>query len=139
MALVDAHYNFIAVNVGAYGTNSDGDILAKSNLGKALQNNTLSVPHHAPLPGTDAEAPYVIVSDEAFPLKTYLMRPYPGKELNHFKRIFNYRLSRARRVVANFFGIIIKKFRIFTRRIQAKPENVDYIILTACILKKIQT
>lgn len=134
LALVDAHYNFVSVDVGAYGKNSDGGIFAKSNLGKALQNNSLSVPQHAPLPGTDIEAPYVIVGDEAFPLKTYLMRPYPGRELNDSKRVFNYRLSRARRTVENAFGILIQKFRIFTRRIQAKPENVDNIILTACIL-----
>lgn len=36
MALVDAHCNFIAVNVGAYGKSSDGGVLANSNLGKAL-------------------------------------------------------------------------------------------------------
>lgn len=134
LALVDAHYNFVMVDVGAYGKNSDGGIFAKSNLGKALQNNSLCVPHNAPLPDTDIETPYVIVGDEAFPLKTFLMRPYPGKELDNSKRIFNYRLSRARRTVENSFGILTQKFRIFARRIQANPENVDFIILSACIL-----
>ncbi|XP_050293847.1 uncharacterized protein LOC126734316 [Anthonomus grandis grandis] len=134
LALVDAHYNFVAVDVGAYSKNSDGGIFAKCNLGKALQNNSLSVPQHAPLPRTDMEAPYVVVGDEAFPLKNYFMRPYPGRELHNSKRVFNYCLSRARRTVENAFGILIQKFRIFTRRIQAKPENVDYIILAACIL-----
>ncbi|XP_049959534.1 uncharacterized protein LOC126476887 [Schistocerca serialis cubense] len=34
LALVDPCYNFIAIDVGAYGKNSDGGILVNSNLGK---------------------------------------------------------------------------------------------------------
>ena len=63
------------------------------------------------MPGPEAigddptQIPYVFVGDEAFPLKAYLMRPYPGRSLDsQAKRVFNYRLSRARRVVENAFG-----------------------------------
>lgn len=134
LALVDAHCNFIAVDVGAYGKNSDGGIFAHSNLGKALERGTLNIPGNAALPNTATSVPYVIVADEAFPLKTYLMRPYPGNALDNKKRTFNYRLSRARRTVENGFGILSQKFRIFNRRIQANPQNADYIILATCIL-----
>ncbi|XP_046994110.1 uncharacterized protein LOC124606186 [Schistocerca americana] len=44
LALVDPCYNFIAMDVGAYGKNSDRGILVHSNLGKSLENNTLSIP-----------------------------------------------------------------------------------------------
>jgi hypothetical protein len=40
--LVGAQYNFTAVDVGAYGRNSDG-IFGNSNLGKALQRGTLLI------------------------------------------------------------------------------------------------
>ncbi|CAF4889397.1 unnamed protein product [Pieris macdunnoughi] len=132
MALVDANYNFTIVNVGSYGKNSDGGIFANSNLGKELQRKNLSLPASY-RPGSST-APYVLVGDEAFPLKTYLMRPYPGTNLSTDKRIFNYRLSRARRVVENTFGQLTSKFRICNRRIHALPKNFDNIILSMCIL-----
>lgn len=121
--------------MGSYGKNSDGGILSHSKLGKGFDQNKLDVPEKEALPGTTNEVPYVVIGDEAFPLKTYLLRPYPGKQLdNNEKKIYNYRLCRARRVVENAFGILSQKFRIYNRRIIAKPENVDVIILTTCVL-----
>lgn len=136
MALVDANYKFIAVDVGAYGKNSDGGIFANSSFGKALEKNKLNVPKDRNLPGTQSPAPFVIVGDEAFPLKPYLLRPYPGSTINGDveKQIFNYRLSRARRVSENAFGNLVQKFRIYFRSINLFPENVDKVILTTCIL-----
>jgi len=97
MALVDANYKFIAIDVGSYGKNSDGEIFTNSSFGKALEKNKLNVPKDRNLPGTQSPAPSVIVGDEAFPLKSYLLRPYPGSTINGDieKQVFNYRLSRA--------------------------------------------
>lgn len=44
LALVDADYRFISVDIGSFGKNSDGGIFANSQLGKALSNGTLDVP-----------------------------------------------------------------------------------------------
>jgi len=44
------------------------------------------IPEPKALPGTNIKVPYVIVGDEAFPLKTYLLRPYPGKQLDNFDK-----------------------------------------------------
>ena len=75
---------------------------------------------------------YVLVSDEIFPLKPWLMKPYPGKGLPESKEIFNYRLSRCRRTIENTFGILAAKWRIFRRPIRANPETVEKII-KACV------
>lgn len=139
LAFVDANYRFIAVDIGSYGKNSDGGIFANSNLGKSLDNEKLNVPEDRILPGTNIIVPYVILGDEAFPLKTYLMRPYSGAQSKEDieKRIFNYRLCRARRLVECAFGILSQTFRIYCRRLKADPQNVNQIILTTCILHNV--
>jgi len=50
------------------------------------------------------------------------------------KSIFNYGLSRARRVVENAFGILSQKFQIYQRTLQSLLENADNIIFATCIL-----
>jgi len=92
LALVDAHYNFITIDVGAYGKIAMVEyLLMHSKLGKMLETNNLNVPSSSTLPGTSCTAPFVILGDEAFPQKTYLLRPYPGKQFdNEKKRIYNY-------------------------------------------------
>jgi len=81
LALVDAQYKFVAVDIGAYGKNSDGGILSNSNLGKALKKNKLTIPNEQYLPSTNEKLPLVVIGDEAFPLKKYLLRPYPGPQV----------------------------------------------------------
>jgi hypothetical protein len=110
LALVDAHYKFTAVDTGSYGRNSNGGIFAHSKLGKYLETH-LDIPEEKQLPRTSCLAPHVIVGHKAFPLKTY---PYPGLQSkgDNEKSIFNYWLSRARRVVENAFGILSQKFQI---------------------------
>jgi hypothetical protein len=76
----------------------------------------------------------VFVGDEAFALDENFLRPYPQKDLDHGKRIFNYRLSRARNVVENAFGIIASRFRILHTSINMKVENINYVIMAICSL-----
>lgn len=136
LALVDADYKFITVDVGAYGRNSDGGIFRSSSLGQALANGTLNIPPPKSLPLSDVITPHVIVCDEAFPLTKNTMRPFPGNALenNRDNKVYNYRHCRARRVVENAFGILAKKFKIYNRKFNLKPENMDTVILATTVL-----
>ncbi|XP_031329354.1 protein ALP1-like isoform X1 [Photinus pyralis] len=136
LALVDANYKFIAIDVGSYGRNSDGAIFSNSQLGKSLASKSMNVPHDKPLVEGGEALPLVIVGDEAFPLKNYLLRPYSRQNIagNEANKIFNYRLSRARRVVENAFGILSARWRIFLRYMEVQPDKVDTIVLASCCL-----
>jgi hypothetical protein len=134
MAVVDADYKFVLIDVGAYGRNSDGGIFANSAFGQSFLSNTLDIPANQPLPYTQQVMPLTIVGDEAFPLKPNIMRPFGGKNLPEIKRIFNYRLSRARRVSENAFGILSNRWRIFRRLIHGYPSSVELYVKASCIL-----
>ncbi|GBP81676.1 Putative nuclease HARBI1 [Eumeta japonica] len=95
LALVDDDYCFSYINVGTNGRASDGGVYQKSNLAQAMENNNLNLPDQS-----------VIVADAAFPLKTYLLKPYQTTPTRR-EKIFNYRLSRARRIVENAFDMYI--------------------------------
>ena len=74
------------------------------------------------------------LGDEAFPLRTNLLKPYSKRKLSLQQKIFNYRLSRARRVVENAFGILASRFRIFLRPIDLKVNTTETLIKAACAL-----
>lgn len=66
---------------------------------------------------------------------TNLMKLYSQiNTLSYEERVFNYRLSRARRVVENAFGIIANRFRVLLNPIATKLKTVDDIILACCAL-----
>ena len=79
--------------------------------------------------------PYTFLADETFALMPHMMRPYPRRtNLNKTEIVFNYRLSRGRRVIENSFGVFSGRFRIFRRPIVLKVENVKLFIKATVVL-----
>lgn len=105
-------------------------------MGKAIRNRLFDFPAPRELPATDNLAPFVVLGDEAFPLLPNLLKPYPRNQslIDHSKAVFNYRLSRARRIVENAFGILTQRFRIFSTAIFLHVETIEDVITSACIL-----
>ena len=128
LAICDARYNFTLVDVGQYGSNNDSGVLLNSEIGQRFEENSLEIPCAEKLNGCHLEKlPYYLVGDEIFPLKSWLMRPYPGK-LSEEQRVYNYRLSRARRVIENTFGILVARWRLLRSTIRAAKENMSAML-----------
>lgn len=121
MAIVDHNYCFKYIDVGCNGRISDGGVFRNCNMFTKLENGFLP-------------AGSFLVGDDAFPLKPYLLKPFSGNNLTLGQKLFNYRLSRARRIVENGFGILVSKFRIFEKPIPFAPHKVDKILRVCCAL-----
>ena len=134
MALVDAEYNFRFVDVGCNGRISDGGVFDRCSLARALHMHSEMFPDPAPLPGDERPSSFYIVADDAFPLKENIMKPFSYKDMKHERRIFNYRLSRARRCVENAFGILANRYRLFLGKILLQPDIAEKAVLACCAL-----
>lgn len=132
LAITGPDYKFTAVDIGRSGSQSDGGIFGRSPMGMALKSGRMGLP--SPKEVGNVSLPHVILSDDAFSLKPYNMKPYPGKFLPKEERIFNYRLSRARMVVENSFGILAARWRIFHASIHGDLDLVKLIVKTCVIL-----
>jgi hypothetical protein len=97
------------MDVGAIGQRVDGGVWERCLLSRAIENNWIDFPSNA-----------VLVGDDAFPLKSYLMKPYQKRNLKDKYRICNYRFSRARRVLENTFGSLVSRFKVLKKPIALK-------------------
>lgn len=134
LAVCDSNYRFIYIDTGSYGKASDSSVFKNSELLKKIKENTLNIPKSKPLSTGGDNLSFTFIGDEAFGLSTYMLRPYGGKNLSQQKKIFNYRLSRARRYIECSFGILTNKWRIFHRPLNLKVENAEIIIRACCVL-----
>ena len=77
---------------------------------------------------------FVILSDDAFALKDYMMKPSPQRNLPIEKRIYNYRHSQARQILENMFGILANLWRVFHTTMHLSAERATSVTLSALIL-----
>ena len=140
MALVDYQYCFLYIHVGQPGSNSDGGIFSRTNLYDLIVGGAAGISDPAPLPNDDHPISYHIVGDEAFALNTWMMKPYPKTTkltrtpLKKRQQVFNYRLSRGRRVSENAFGILSTRFRCFLSPMEMLEKNAIKVVLGCCTL-----
>ena len=124
LAVVDAKYNLLYIDVGTNGRVNDAHVFSKSTFYEALNRSRLNLPPEA-----------VFVGDDAFPLRRDLLRPYSrSRQLSQTQKVFNYRLSRARRCVENAFGLLVARFRIFDKPIPVTVSTTEKIVRTCCTL-----
>lgn len=124
LAVADADYRFVLVDIGTERQQSDGKY---SLISKGLEEGTLGI-----LSGR--KWPLCLTGGAAFPLQTYLMRPFPGKGLDERKGVFNYRLSRNQRTVENAFGILVARWHVFLTPTSGRLQLCEDMIKAAVYL-----
>jgi len=136
--IVNAEYKFMTVDIGAYGRQSDSGVFTEFSVFRHLEAGSFNLPPPRQILRTNITLPFVLVGDQGYPLKEYLMRPYPTDNGSvSTKEIFSYRLSRARRTVECAFGILVARWRCLKTELQVNPEHIDTIIRTVCLLHNI--
>ena len=97
-----------------------------------LQNECLIISESSDVKGR--KLPAVLIGDEAFSLRKEFLKPYSVKQLTRERNIFNYRLSPARRIIKNVFGILVAKFGIFKTHINIQLDNIKNAVMASCAL-----
>ena len=114
---------------GSAGSSSDAQIFKNSELKHKTEDRSIGLTESESLVDDGPKVNYFILRDVAIPLKPYSRR---GIDLN--QRVFNYRLSRGRRVVENAFGILTSRFPIFRRPMQQEPSVVVRVVMACLVL-----
>lgn len=136
LAICDALKNFVYVDVGSYGQQTDGGVLFHSTFGRRLDMKKLNFPSPTNLPHTTLAFPYFIAADSAFPLKENLFTPYAGDHLSlsDVEANFNTEQSSVRKIIENTFAILVRRWQVFTGPIEMHPSSVDKILKAAIVL-----
>ena len=79
LALVDAEYKFLWVNVGASGSSSDAQIFSKRK--QKIENGTLGLPPPKPMGPEGPDLHYFLLGDDDFALMSWLVKPYSRRQL----------------------------------------------------------
>ena len=102
-AVVDHEYKFMDVYAGWPGSVHDARVLTNSSVFAKCENGTLLPNWTRNISGRNS--PLLMLSDPAYPLTTWLMKPYSDcGQLTQKQTKFNYCVSRTRVVVENAFG-----------------------------------
>ncbi len=144
LAVTGHDYRFTFVSVGGYGSSNDSALFEATAFCRHLESADLHVPDPCPLPDDPRlkNIPFVVLGDDAFKLTKNVMKSYVGRrvtDLYRGQRVFNYRVSSARRVVENAFGILCSRWRIFHPTIYLSPDKVDSVVKACVVLHNLLT
>ncbi|XP_034245538.1 protein ALP1-like [Thrips palmi] len=135
MVVADAKSKILIADAGASGRRGDGNVFHRSSLGRRMRRKALNIPPPCPVEGMELEStPFFMVGDAAFGRSVNMVTPFKGKFLPPAERIFNYRISRARKNVENTFGIMRKRYEVLDRPMQTDVVSSTSTVLACCAL-----
>lgn len=136
-AVVDSRGKFIDVTIGWPGKVHDARVLVNSTFYQSGMTGQLLPDWKRTIEGE--EIPLMILGDSAYPLLSWLMKPYSDTgALTPQQRHFNYRQSRAHMVVENAFRRLKGRWRCLLKRMDYyKIENATNVIASCIVLHNI--
>ena len=134
-SLVDDKYRFMDMYVGWPGSVHDARVFANSDLYHLGRTGTLFPKRTLELDGVDV--PVVILGDSAYPLMSWLLKPFAFGTTSMEQQSFNYRLSRARMVIENAYGRLKGRWRCLLKRLDVHVNNVPVVVAACCTLHNI--
>ena len=132
MTVADSNCRFVYADSGSYGRDYDSSIFKRSTLWTSIM---LELTSERRLSVTECpNVPYFFVADEGFALNRNTLRPFSRSNLSVRKRVYNYRLFRARSYAECTLGILSNSWRIFQRPLNVNPDFAVDIVKTCVVL-----
>uniref|UniRef100_A0A803TFY7 SCAN box domain-containing protein n=1 Tax=Anolis carolinensis TaxID=28377 RepID=A0A803TFY7_ANOCA len=122
---------FIDIEVGHSGRNHDAHVFRHSTIYQAMEEGVF-VPGNPHMEFNGVQIPPLILGDGAYPLRTWLMKPYGGN-LDKRKQTFNLSLCRARNVVERAFGRLKSRWGCLSSHLTVAEKNFVPIV-SACVV-----
>ncbi|XP_054853248.1 uncharacterized protein LOC129341918 [Eublepharis macularius] len=129
---VDHTGHFVDAEVGWSGKNHDAFVFRNSALCAAMDNGAF-VPGNPSLTVNGVSVPPLMISDGAYPMRRWLMKPYGKFAVTPQQKYFDRCLARARNRVECSFGRLKRRWQCLLHRLKAREENVVTIV-TACVI-----
>ena len=91
MAVAGPTCECLYAKVGTNGRASDGGVWNKTQLLKKLEEGSIGMPDDKPFPHGQEPVLHVLLGDDAFGLRPFVIKPCPQRDLTLEKWIYNYR------------------------------------------------
>ena len=131
--VVDHAGCFTDLNVGWPGRLHDSRVLHNSEIFSKGESGSLFPQQAILMHGI--RIPVLLVGDPAYPLKTWLMKPYINT--GSLQQEFNCRLSHPRITVEYAFGLLKGRWRCLRNRLSVHVTEVPEVVGACCILHNI--
>ncbi|KAJ8878507.1 hypothetical protein PR048_019085, partial [Dryococelus australis] len=127
LGIANASYELLYFSFGTNGRVSDGGVFEASDLSKKTRKREPELAK-----GGNCRWKKYAWRMTHFHLGNFIMKPFSRKVATPARKIFNYRLSRARRVIESVFGIIGERLGVLQKPISLIDLTKVHHIVMAC-------
>ncbi|XP_054843555.1 uncharacterized protein LOC129335128 [Eublepharis macularius] len=124
---------FIDVEVGWSGKNHDAFVFSHSALCSAMDSGTFLLGNQC-ITVHGIQVPPLIISDGAYPMRRWLMKPFGNTASSAMERHLDRCLCRARNTIERSFRRLKSRWRSLSTCLRAREQNIVSIVTTAVVL-----